>query len=98
MANEEKKMGWDAKREEREGGLSTGCWWREDEKTKMNEEKIKNTLWGVSFINQDGPSAPATLSGASFTRRMPSLIAGQSQFRAVMRGNAAEGNKSGRRK
>lgn len=43
MANEEETMGWDAKREEREGGLSTGRWWREEEKTKMNEEQIKKT-------------------------------------------------------
>lgn len=93
-------MGWDAKREEREADSSAGCWRREDEKTKMNEKKQKKTktLCGVSFINQDARSAPATLSGASFARRMPSLIAGQTQFRAVMRGSAAEGNKSGRRK
>lgn len=37
-------MGWDAKREEREADSSAGCWWREDEKTKMKEKNQKKAL------------------------------------------------------
>lgn len=52
----------------------------------MNEKKNKQKkpLWS-SVINHDARSAPATLSGTSFTRRMPSLIAGRTRVAAVMR-------------